>query len=480
MTELLVPGCKTWVHKEIDGETTYKEAEVISVREGKDKDLEFYVHYIDFNKRLDEWIKVDVIDLSRIEPPKPSKKKAPLTDSHSKQQQGKDSTPKQLFGIHKKRAQQQNAAQQGPTAQNSSTNAKLKDPSNYSNSSTNPNPSTKQSLTPEMEMLEEFQNFATEYTKNSLAPLQTCSKQQEIENLRRGGSMTQRSEEISRVRNIAQIEMGKHRVNTWYFSPYPESICNDQGILYICEFCLLYHGSRTALRRHLQKCAWRHPPGHEIYRKDSISFFEIDGHKQKTFCRNLCLLSKLFLDHKTLYYDVDPFLFYLLTENDAHGCHLLGYFSKEKESAEGYNLACILTLPQHQRKGWGKVLISFSYELAKRTGHIGSPEKPLSDLGLISYRSYWADAILSVISEHSGDISIEELSAMTCITCEDILHTIQALDLLCYFRGQHIMLLSEKILADMQRQGKRRSVVIDPSFLKWTPPVFTLHQLRYL
>lgn len=124
--------------------------------------------------------------------------------------------------------------------------------------------------------------------------------------------------------------------------------------------------------------------------------------------------------------------------------------------------------------------VSFSYELAKRTGHIGSPEKPLSDLGLISYRSYWADAILSVISEHSGDISIKELSAMTCITPEDILHTIQALDLLCYFRGQHIMLLSEKILADMQRQGKRRSVVIDPSFLKWTPPVFTLYQLRYL
>jgi hypothetical protein len=28
----------------------------------------------------------------------------------------------------------------------------------------------------------------------------------------------------------------------------------------------------------------------------------------------LCLLSKLFLDHKTLYYDVDPFLFYVMTE----------------------------------------------------------------------------------------------------------------------------------------------------------------------
>ena len=42
--------------------------------------------------------------------------------------------------------------------------------------------------------------------------------------------------------------------------------------------------------------------------------FEVDGGRAKVFCQSLCLLSKLFLDHKTLYYDVDPFLFYVLTE----------------------------------------------------------------------------------------------------------------------------------------------------------------------
>jgi hypothetical protein len=41
--------------------------------------------------------------------------------------------------------------------------------------------------------------------------------------------------------------------------------------------------------------------------------FEVDGVKEKIYCQNLCLLAKLFLDHKTLYYDVDPFLFYVLT-----------------------------------------------------------------------------------------------------------------------------------------------------------------------
>ena len=42
------------------------------------------------------------------------------------------------------------------------------------------------------------------------------------------------------------------------------------------------------------------------------------------------------------------------------------YFSKEKVSSEEYNLACLLTLPPYQRKGYGRFLISFSYELSRK------------------------------------------------------------------------------------------------------------------
>lgn len=57
---------------------------------------------------------------------------------------------------------------------------------------------------------------------------------------------------------------------------------------------------------------------------------------------------------------MEPFLFYVLCECDKYGAQIVGYFSKEKESADNYNVACILTMPPFQRKGYGTFLIAFS------------------------------------------------------------------------------------------------------------------------
>jgi histone acetyltransferase MYST1 len=122
-------------------------------------------------------------------------------------------------------------------------------------------------------------------------------------------------EEATKVKNIQCVEFGVYEMDTWYYSPFPEEFSNCTK-LYMCEFCLKYMRKAKTLERHKAKCDRRHPAGDEIYRHGNISVFEVDGKKEKVYCQSLCLLSKLFLDHKTLYYDVDPFLFYVMTEVD--------------------------------------------------------------------------------------------------------------------------------------------------------------------
>lgn len=41
-----------------------------------------------------------------------------------------------------------------------------------------------------------------------------------------------------------------------------------------------------------------------------------------------------------------------MNDYDNRGFHIVGYFFKEKESTEVNNVACILTLPPYQRKGY--------------------------------------------------------------------------------------------------------------------------------
>ncbi len=205
---------------------------------------------------------------------------------------------------------------------------------------------------------------------------------------------------------------------------------------------------------------------------NAVNFLALFG---QIYCQNLCLLAKLFLDHKTLYYDVEPFLFYVMTVNDSTGCHIVGYFSKqEKNSFLNYNVSCILTLPQFMRQGYGKMLIDFSYLLSKREEKIGSPEKPLSDLGLISYRSYWKDVVLKYLSKFSGrEISIKDISQETAINPYDIVSTLQSLSMLKYWKGKHLVLKRQDLIDQyLSKTSKKNSLkTIDPLSLKWTPPV---------
>jgi hypothetical protein len=95
-----------------------------------------------------------------------------------------------------------------------------------------------------------------------------------------------------------------------------------------------------------------------------------------------------------------------------------------------------LTFPQYQKAGYGKFIISLSYELTKKEGITGSPEKPLSDLGKVSYRSYWTYILMNLLAEYNGetDLTINDMSTKTAIRPEDIISTLQYLDMIKVIR----------------------------------------------
>jgi len=293
-------------------------------------------------------------------------------------------------------------------------------------------------------------------------------------------------EESTKVKNIKVIEMGQYEVDTWYFSPYPDAF-GTQTRLFICPYSLKYFKRRESYLRHLTAVTRRGPPGLRIYGAPApaqpdanaklglrqparLTLYEVDGSAAKVYCQCLCLLAKLFLDHKTLYYDVDPFLFYVLCEEDENGAEsLAGYFSKEKSSAEGNNIACILVLPQHQRKGYGKLLIDLAYHITMREGKVGSPEKPLSDLGQLSFRSYWTEVLLDALRSHRGNLSIKDLAVRTAIHSDDIIATLQSLNLIRFWKGQHVISVSPKIVDEHLRTNRRQSLRCEPTLLTWQP-----------
>lgn len=132
------------------------------------------------------------------------------------------------------------------------------------------------------------------------------------------------------------------------------------------------------------------PPGIHVYTSNGYSLYEIDGEKNKLYAQNLCLFAKLFLDTKSVFYDVTTFLYYLLvahnptpripsTQLDVDAPlvqnQVVGFFSKEKMSWDNNNLACILVFPPWQKQGLGQILMGASYEMSKREGRMGGPEK---------------------------------------------------------------------------------------------------------
>lgn len=445
----------------------------------------YYVHYKDFNRRMDEWISVDRI----VSPPSVGNAKARALkkeeEREKKKKQKKEEEEKALMDWTQPRSRRRASA---VDISKDDMNGRRRRLSRKKSFNTDDDNTVVASNVEEDD--EEYQDEKEKSNEEMLAlPTDTVTthtvgehvvatvKAQELDEHEGLDEASLREhEEVTKVKNVGFMELGQYQMETWYFSPLPKELLNASGfidVLYVCEFSFGLYARKSELQRFQARLPSerRHPPGNEIYRNGDLAMFEVDGMEERIYCQNLCYLAKLFLDHKTLYYDVDPFLFYVLCEVDNRGFHPVGYYSKEKYSDVGYNLACILTFPAHQRKGYGRFLIAFSYELSKKEEKVGSPEKPMSDLGQQAYKPYWGSTVVDYLLNQSNEssLSIMDVSKRTSIMAEDIVFTLNQLGILKIINGIYFIAAEKSLLQRLAEKYPVKEPRVDPSKLHWTP-----------
>ncbi|RKF80599.1 Histone acetyltransferase KAT8 [Golovinomyces cichoracearum] len=301
-----------------------------------------------------------------------------------------------------------------------------------------------------------------------------------------------RKEVIKEDRNIENVVLGDVRFEAWYSSWYPKEFIGKGNKtikdLYVCPKCFAYSRGENeneirAWLKHWQGCRRTTIPGKKIYvhgdwkkmnedtdNKDvgTWSMWEVDGATETLFCQNLSLFAKLFLESKSVFFDVSGFKFFLLVYSSPSApltnyinsnTQIVGFFSKEKMSWDNNNLACILIFPPWHRKGLGSLLIGISYAISKRENIIGGPERPISDSGMKGYHGFWGREIARFLLNQDKDINpcvdIETISRETWISPDDCLTMIKEMDVIERADSTRQVSACNKALHQCNRTAKR-------------------------
>ena len=96
------------------------------------------------------------------------------------------------------------------------------------------------------------------------------------------------------------------------------------------------------------------------------------------------------------------------------------------------SLLCFITNSSEQNLSVS--LFSFpGYLLSRREGQAGSPEKPLSDLGKVSYQAYWRSVVIEYLANcQDSNLSIKSISRTTGMCPQDIAQTLHMLNMIRY------------------------------------------------
>ena len=179
-----------------------------------------------------------------------------------------------------------------------------------------------------------------------------------------------------------------------------------------------------------------------FYTEEKISFAKISKLKNK---QTLSILGETLISQKTVFYDVEPYDFYVAFEEE-----IMGYFCKHRENEN--SLSCLVVFPPFQKTGLGGLLIDLSQsifvnikekvdkekevdnekeednekdnekeednekingnEIPKKLYVPNGPERPLSVKATFCYRKYWQYKVIGAktVNQIAKDenISVED------------------------------------------------------------------------
>ena len=89
----------------------------------------------------------------------------------------------------------------------------------------------------------------------------------------------------------------------------------------------------------------------------------------------------------------------------------------------------------------------------------------------VSYRSYWLRKALEVLYENKSNLSLKDINQQTAIRMEDLSSTLQSLNLIKYWKGDHLLCVTQKVVEDhLAALEGRKFIKIVEDRLRWQPP----------
>lgn len=153
---------------------------------------EFYIHYLNYNRRLDEWVKLDRMNLKELAPPSSSSASSSSSSNNISQE-----------------------ISQSRTIPAPTTTASTSNDTSAGNTTT-------------FFLSDDTESLNNELTQSAaLSPLTDCSTLPSIVPTKiRGNGNTHHggAHAVTKVKNIELIHLGRYFIKPWYFSPYPEVV----------------------------------------------------------------------------------------------------------------------------------------------------------------------------------------------------------------------------------------------------------------